>query len=441
MYTRFIKYIEDNKLLEPTHKVLLAVSGGVDSMVLLHMFEKSGFNYGIVHCNFQLRGEDSEKDEELVRKQVLATGVPAFFIKFDTIEFAKIHGISIEMAARRLRYDYFEKVRKENNFDFIATAHHQDDAIETFFLNLSRKTGIRGLTGIKIKTEFIIRPLLFACRIEITEYAKFYDVEFREDLTNNDIIYHRNFIRHQIIPLFNELNPSFKSNFAETLNNLRDAEDIYDYTIRSELINIIDQDDESISVDIEKLLKSPFPKVILHELLSVYNFNPSIPGQVFKGLRSEPGKRYYSNTHRLLKDRTKLFLTKLPAEEDQIFYLEDDDMELFVPVDLVIEKSGNINFQIVKSPDTACLDLDKLDFPLLIRKWKQGDYFQPLGMKGFKKLSDFFIDEKIPIHEKENIWLLCYGRRIVWIMGYRIDDRFKITAETKNILKISLRKK
>ncbi len=439
MLSSFMKYIREKELFNPEQKILLAVSGGVDSMVLLHLFEKSEYRYGVVHCNFQLRGEDSGKDEELVRKHILVHGTESFFTKFDTREFARIHGISIEMAARKLRYDYFEKVRKENNYDLIATAHHQDDLTETFFLNLSRKTGIKGLTGIKEKSQKIIRPLLFAGRREIELYAENNYIEHREDSTNKELIYQRNFIRHKIVPLFMELNPAFRNNFADTVINLRAAEEVYNYTIDTECKKIVSEIDEIVAINIPALLLSPFPGIVLYEILSNYNFNPALIKQVFAGLEAEPGKKYYSATHRLLKDREELFITALSKEEDQIFYIEEGDIEIFVPYNLSIEKLSILNFEMIKDPFVASLDFEKLDFPLLIRKWKQGDYFRPLGMKGFKKVSDFFIDEKIPLHKKEEAWILCCGPKIVWIMGYRIDDRFKITPGTKFVLKIDIK--
>ena len=227
MLEAFLRNCRDKQLFNPGQKVLLAVSGGIDSMVLLYLFEKSGFDYGIVHCNFQLRGDESDGDEEFVKREVLIHGVPAFFQTFDTKEYAQINGISIEMAARELRYDFFEKTRKEHNYDFIATAHHSDDLIETFFLNLSRKTGIKGLTGIKDKTGHIIRPLLFAGRDEIEAFAAGKTIEFREDSTNSEVVYQRNFLRHKILPLFTELNPSFKKNVLASIENLRDAENVY----------------------------------------------------------------------------------------------------------------------------------------------------------------------------------------------------------------------
>jgi tRNA(Ile)-lysidine synthase len=439
MLGRFLGYIKEKHLFEPQQKVLLAVSGGIDSMVLMYLFEKSEFDYGVVHCNFQLRGNESDKDEEFVRQQVLMHGVPFFSTRFDTEDYARVNGISIEMAARELRYNYFEKIRAENNYDFIATAHHQDDLLETFFLNLSRKTGIRGLTGIKEKSGHVIRPLLFAGRREIEDFAQANFIGFREDHTNSEVIYQRNFIRHRILPVFAELNPAFKKNLSETIENLRDVEDVFSFFMQKEIKNVISLDGDEVSVSIEKLKQFAFPEVLLFELMTPYNFNANVIQQVFNSLENLPGKQFYSKTHRLVKDREHFFLTPLPEPENRIFYIERDDTELFTPFDLTMERAGAETFKIIKNSNVACLDMKKLEFPLLIRKWKTGDYFQPLGMSGFKKISDFLIDEKIPVHQKEKIWLLCSGQKVVWVMGHRIDNRFKITEETRQILKIEIR--
>jgi tRNA(Ile)-lysidine synthase len=409
-------------------------------MVLLHLFEKSGYDYGIVHCNFQLRGDESEQDERFVRQQVLIHGVPSFFARFETEEFARLNGISIEMAARDLRYEFFEKTRKENNFNYIVTAHHQDDLIETFFLNLSRKTGIKGLTGIKEKSGYIIRPLLFTSREEIEKYARREFIDFREDSSNNEVVFQRNFLRHRILPLFSEMNPAFSKNILATIENLKEAEKIYSGYLEMEIEKVSAQNENGRVIFIEKLKNVPFPKNLLFEMMTEYNFNSSVIEKIVKGLDTESGRQYFSKTHRVVKDRENLYVTPLTNEGARIFYLEREDIELFAPMDLTIEKTNSKNFKIIKDRNVACLDLDKLEFPLLIRRWEQGDYFQPLGMVGFKKVSDFFIDEKIPLHEKENTWLLCSGKKIVWIMGRRIDNRFKITPETKNILKIEIRK-
>jgi tRNA(Ile)-lysidine synthase len=391
-----------------------------------------------VHCNFQLRGDESDGDEEFVKSEVLIHGVPAFFQTFDTNEYARMNGISIEMAARELRYEYFEKIRKENNYDFVATAHHSDDLIETFFLNLSRKTGIKGLTGIKEKAGNIIRPLLFANRDEIEAFAAKNYLEFREDSTNNEVIFQRNFLRHKILPLFTELNPSFKKNVLASIENLKDAETVYSGFFDSEKSKVVLDTGDSLLIDIEILKKSAFPKLLLLEILVDFGFNPTVVDDVFQSLDSDSGKQFFSKSHRLVKDREKLFVSPIEENGSKIYYIEADDIELFEPLEMNIEKHSGVGFKIRKEKNIACVDMEKLQFPLLIRKWQQGDYFQPLGMTGFKKVSDFFIDEKIPLHEKENTWLLCSGEKIVWIMGQRIDNRFKITLKTKNILQIEI---
>ncbi|QGY46645.1 tRNA lysidine(34) synthetase TilS [Maribellus comscasis] len=440
MLNRFFEFVKEKQLFESHQRVLLAVSGGIDSMVLLYLFEKSGFEYGIAHCNFNLRGEESDGDEKFVRGQVQLHGIPAFFQRFETEEYANLNGISIEMAARELRYDYFEKIRVEKNYDFIATAHHQDDLIETFFLNLSRKTGIKGLTGIKEKTSRIIRPLLFACRQEIEDFARLNFIEFREDSSNIEVVYQRNFLRHKILPLFQELNPAFKKNILASIENLKEAEQVYSRCLRVEHDKVVEKNKEEIIIKIEPLQNTLFPKVLLFEILSDFNFNSSVTDEIFQGLENDSGKQFFSKTHRLVKDRDKLFITPFSEQEERIFYIEKDDIELFEPMDLLIEKCDAKDFLISKESNVASLDLGELEFPLLIRKWRQGDYFQPLGMTGFKKVSDFFIDEKIPLHQKENIWLLCSGKKIVWIIGFRIDNRFKITTKTKMVYTIEMRK-
>jgi len=439
MLNKFIQNIKEKRLFEPDQKVLLAISGGIDSMVLLHLFEKSGYNYGIAHCNFQLRGDESDQDEEFVKKQVLIHGVPAFFETFETREYAAINGVSIEMAARELRYAFFEKIRIDNGFDYIVTAHHQDDLIETFFLNLSRKTGIKGLTGIKDKAGKIIRPLLFTDRIAIENYAQTNYIDFREDSSNNEVVFQRNFLRHKILPLFSELNPSFKKNILASIDNLKDAEKVYSSVLLSEKIDVVSKNGNEILINIEGIQKVPHPEILLFEILSEYNFNSTVVDEIYNSLSTESGKKFYSKTHRLVKDRESLFVSLIKEKEDKIYYIEKDDMELFTPLDINIEKLPANDFEIIKNSNVACLDIDTIEFPLLMRKWRQGDYFQPLGMTGFKKVSDFFIDQKLPLHEKENTWILCSGKKIVWIMGQRIDNRFKISPKTQNTLVVEIK--
>ena len=439
MFDRFSAYIRSKNLFEEGQKILLAVSGGIDSMVMLHLFEKSGFDYGVVHCNFQLRGAESDEDEEFVRRQVLIHGIPAWFKKFETEEYAGLNGISIEMAARELRYDWFSEIRKEQGFDYVATAHHADDQIETFFLNLSRKTGIKGLTGIREKSGEIIRPLLFASRSEIEKFARENFIEYREDSTNSESVYQRNFIRNKILPAFESMNPAFRKNVTESIENLKEAEAIYNNFCNREKSEIVEKSDNSISIDIKKLEHSEFPKTLLIEILSEYGFNPVVIGEIFKSLDAEPGRQFFSKTHRLVKDREMLFVVKNEEPVRHLFYVEKEEIELFQPLHLLISHHQTENFKLRKESQFACVDAGMLEFPLLIRKWQDGDYFQPFGMTGFKKLSDFFIDEKVPVHQKENTWLLCSGEKIVWVMGMRIDNRFRIDKSTRSVLQIEIR--
>ncbi|WP_319481566.1 tRNA lysidine(34) synthetase TilS [uncultured Draconibacterium sp.] len=436
MYDQFISNINQKQLIKSGQKVLLAISGGIDSMVLLHLFERSGFEYGIAHCNFRLRGDESDGDEAFVREQVEQHGTPVHFETFDTKEYASLKGISIEMAARELRYGFFERIRKEYEYDCIVTAHHQDDLIETFFLNLSRKTGIKGLTGIKEKKGKLIRPLLFASREDIEKYAAGNFISCREDSSNNEVVFQRNFLRHKILPLFSELNPAFKKNFMASVDNLKAAYEVYETTIDSEARRVLTEDKEQSVISIPELQNSPHPKIVLLEILSGFGFNSSVVDTVYQSLETLSGKQFFSKTHRLVKDRDALFIQELTNDEDRVYYIEQDDIELFAPFDISIERFDAKDFTIIKEANIACVDMDEVEFPLLIRKWQQGDYFQPLGMTGFKKVSDFFIDRKMPLHEKENTWLLCSGKKIVWIMGHRLDNRFKVTPSTKQVLKI-----
>lgn len=440
MFDRFIKNINQKQLIEPAQKVLLAVSGGIDSMVLFHLFEKSGLEYGIAHCNFQLRGDESDGDENFVREQVQQHGIPAFFESFDTREYADLKGISIEMAARELRYGFFERIRIENHYDYIVTAHHQDDLIETFFLNLSRKTGIKGLTGIKEIKGKVLRPLLFASRAEIEQYAAQNYIEYREDSSNNEDVFQRNFLRLKILPLFSELNPSFKKNFLASVQNLKAAEEVYLGSMNAEKVKVRTTEGEKARISIFELKHSLYPETLLHEILSEYGFNSAVIDEVYQSLETESGKQFYSKTHRVVKDREDLFISRMAVEEEEkLYYIEENDIELFAPMNLAIEKLNAVDFEIIRDSRVACINRDEVNFPLLIRKWKHGDYFQPLGMTGFKKLSDFFIDQKIPLHEKENTWLLCSGKKIIWIMGHRLDNRFKVTPETEQVLKIEIK--
>jgi len=437
MIDRFKSFIRENHLIRKSDKILLTVSGGIDSVVMLDLFIKTGYSCGIAHCNFGLRGAESDEDEDFVRHIAYQYGIRFFYKRFNTEEYAEDQSISIQMAARKLRYDWFEKIRREQSFDFIATAHNQDDVLETFFINLSRGSGIRGLTGIKVISGRIIRPMLFAPRNMIEEYAQENSISYREDSSNASDKYIRNKIRHKILPLFEVINPSFRAVLIETIQKLRDAESIYTDEINLRRNEIVSEKDEIITISLDRLRDLPQHKTYLFEFLSEYHFTPKQIAYIDESVNAASGKQFFSTTHRLVKDRSKMIITPIGDEEYRKFYIPEGTGQIFEPVHLefiIIDKTPG--FRIPSEPNIACLDYDLLSFPLLIRKWQSGDYFRPLGMKHRKKLSDFLVDQKISIVDKENLWLLLNNEDIVWVINQRIDERYKITPGTKQILMI-----
>ena len=436
MIDRFREFLESHLMMPPEGKVLLAVSGGVDSMVMWNLFHNAGINYAIIHCNFSLRGEESDSDERLVRDQAAEMATQLYVRKFDTLEYARMKGISIEMAARELRYAWFEEVRTAEGYVAVATAHHQDDLIETFFINILRKTGIKGITGFREKSGSLIRPLLFTNRREITAWATSRKISFRHDHSNNDVVFQRNFIRHEIIPRLETLNPAFRTNLTETMANLRQVEDFYMTEANRQIRKITDHDAPNEEIFISQLLKLPHPKQILFNWMNRFGFNAAVVDDVWSSLATAPGKRFFSGTHRLVIDRNKLIITTLTEEGSPLFYISDDEKEITQPLHLRLERHPAKDFTIIRDSAVACIDARLCEFPLVIRKWSPGEYFQPLGMTGFKKISDFFVDEKLSLPEKEQTWILYSGNKVVWIIGYRIDHRFRITTETKEVLVI-----
>lgn len=437
MLEEFRKYIHDHSLCKDGDRVLVAVSGGIDSVVLLNLFNLSGYNTGVAHCNFLLRGEESEGDARFV-EDLAASGSLPFHIKdFKTGEFATERGISLQMAARELRYGWFEQVRTENGYDIIATAHNQDDLMETFFINLSRSTGIRGLTGISTRTGSVIRPLLFASRGDITRYAEEKGICFREDSSNASGKYLRNRIRHQLLPFLEEQNPSFRNSLLETMRKLSETERLFSVEMEKIREDLLIREGDRILIRIPELQNLESARTILFELLSEFDFNSASIDDILESIKGPPGKRFFSPTHRLVKDREELILTPLRDEPERRYYLELSGGQIYDPLDLewILVKRTE-NFKIPTDPFTACLDMDLLEFPLILRRWQKGDYFQPLGMEGLKKLSDFLIDQKVSIPDKENTWLLTSGETIAWVIGHRIDNRFKITEKTTQILMI-----
>jgi len=435
MLKLFQNFIKKEKLFTKNHKILIAVSGGIDSVALCHLFHEASYTFGIAHCNFQLRGKESEEDEKFVKQLAKRFHVPFYIEKFKTKEYSKEKKISVQMAARDLRYAWFEGVRKKFGYDYIAVAHHQDDEIETFFINLIRGTGIAGLHGIKAKSGKIIRPLMFAKRKEIEEYIQVKKVKYREDSSNSSLKYMRNKIRHKLIPLLKEMNPEIEETITSEIQRVRKIEQLFLQSVKAKKAEIIKKERGLIKFDIKKLQHLDNRDLYLFEFLKPYGFSGDIIKNISEGLKAEPGKQFFSSTHRLIKDRSYLILSPVSlVEPGQKFIIMEDYKELKKPVHLkLITGSVSKRFKLVKDKNIGMFDHDKLSFPLTIRKWNSGDFFQPFGMKGKKKLSDFFTDLKLSLYDKENVWLLCNGDDIIWCIGHRTDDRYKVNANTKKV--------
>jgi tRNA(Ile)-lysidine synthase len=415
-------------------KILLGISGGIDSMVLAYLMKALGFDLTLAHVNFKLRGNQSDADENFVTQWAQNNKLPLFKISYDTTAIAKDRKLSIEMAARDLRYDWFNKLIDDYNFDFVAVAHHLNDNIETVLMNLSRGTGIAGLSGMKDVNGKIIRPLLEFSRIDIEEFASDVGLEWREDLTNAETIYKRNKIRHELVPVFEQINPSFVSSFSKTIANLRQTELIQEEYLKSVDYSFWKEQDEVVEIDIEKLKSIVAFETVLREKLKPYGFNNV--EDVINSFSLESGKEYFSSTHRIVKDRSKLILTEKKEEKNGVFYITGKTVELIYPIHIQLKHVDE--FKENTSNLVAYLDREKLKFPLILRKWEEGDFFYPQGMKGKKKLSKYFKDEKFSLVDKENQWLLVSDNKIVWVIGKRLDDRFKLTNSTVEILKIHL---
>jgi tRNA(Ile)-lysidine synthase len=437
MIERFLSYIESNSLCGTGNRILLTVSGGIDSMVMMDLFLAAGYKTGVAHCNFGLRGEESDEDQRFVESAARISGVECHTRRFQTGKVASEEKLSIQMAARKLRYAWFEEVRGKQGYDFIATAHNQDDVLETFFINLSRGTGIRGLTGIPPRSGKVIRPLLFASRESIREYAESRNLSYREDSSNASDKYLRNRIRHKLLPMLEEQNPAFRKSLMETIDKLSETERIYSEEMEKQKKSLVMHKEGRTLIRIEELGKHPSRNTLLYEILSDFNFGSTAIEDIGKSLGGHPGKQFYSPTHRLVKDREELILIPLKEDQSRKYYLELEEGQIFDPINLEwVIAENNPGFTVPRDPSVACLDLDLLDFPLILRRWQQGDYFRPFGMKGTKKLSDFLIDEKLSLPDKENVWLLASGQKIVWVVGLRIDDRFKITGKSRHVLMI-----
>ncbi len=432
-------YINTHHLITPSDKVLMAVSGGRDSVCMASVLLKLGYQIAIAHCNFKLRGKDSDKDEQFVKDWAKAHNIACFTIRFDTLQYASEHKISTQMAARDLRYDWFERLSEEHQFTKIAIAHNSDDVAETFFINLIRGTGLDGLTGIKPIVGKIIRPLLSVSRDEIDRYIQENQIAYREDVTNASVKYLRNKIRHQVLPEFKSISVHFNQTLIENIAHLNDSKCIVDNEVERLRQKLFVSQNEQILIPIADLLNLDFLSAYLYELLKPYQFTKSVVQNLLDSLSGESGRQFYSDTHRIVKDRDYLILTNLETlERDEKYSIEESDLTIEKPLHLMFTNSTDK--KIIPSASIAYLDKDKLQFPLTLRKWKAGDKFVPLGMSSQQKVSDFLINQKVSRIEKEQTYVLLSKEDIVWLVGHRINDRYKITEDTHYVFKIEIQK-
>ena len=433
MINQFKEHIAVNfpELLE--NRFLVACSGGVDSVVLAHLCSLNKMDFSIVHCNFQLRGYESDMDAFFVEDLARKLGKKIYIKDFDTNSYVNINKVSLQMAARELRYRWFEELMKKNKIKTLVTAHHADDNLETFIINLSRGTGIKGLTGIPAKTSNISRPLLIFSRAQIMQFAEIKNISWREDHSNLDKKYLRNKIREDVIPRLRELHPGFLGNYEATRANLEGSAALLENYLAEIKQELFQQEDDLIRIPINALLKLDPIKVYMYELFHQYGFKEW--NDVVGLLTASSGKEIYSQTHRLLKDRQYLLLQPLHPSTIEKFKIDAASGTITKPINMKIDEVKAMGEQ---SKRILYVDKETLNHKLSIRKWEKGDYFYPFGMNGTKKVSKFYKDEKLDLISKEKQWLLCSGDAIVWIIGRRGDDRFKVTPETKNILRFTI---
>lgn len=443
----FKNYIHKAGLYVPSDRLLLAVSGGIDSMVLADLCHQAGYTFAIAHCNFKLRGDASDGDESSVKQWAEKHSVPFFTVSFDTVQLADERKQSIQLAARELRYEWLEEIRQKEGYDWILTAHHLNDSIETILYNFTKGCGLKGLHGIPEKNGFIVRPLLFATRVEIEAFAKMQGIAWREDASNETDKYARNFIRHQIVPLLISINPAFESGAAQTIQRIQEAEHLYHWAISNIMAPLTEEVDTGLCISFEPLLKNPARSTILYEYLLPYGFNADQIQQLFQTLEAfpdhQPGAQFAAAKYQLLVDRRVLLLEPIELRQQTIYILSSFDKQLELPDGkILIEKAEGKPALFYQDNYTVCLDLTETDFPLTVRHWQAGDFFHPLGMKGkTQKLQDFFTHQKLNRLEKDRVWIVETAEKaIAWVVGHRIDHHFRIDADTDGYFVLSFKK-
>lgn len=431
---QLLNHINRSALCKTTDKILLAVSGGLDSMVMLHLLKDAGFALGVAHCNFQLRGDASNEDEAFVAETCRQFNIPFHLKRFDTEAFARQSAVSIQMAARDLRYNFFQQTIVKFGYDHVATAHHFNDVIESVFLNLVRGTGMDGLRGIAVKKQNIIRPMMFATREMIHTFAMEQGIRWRDDATNDTDDYRRNFLRNQVLPKLKEMNPAFVDGFRETHERLLGARafaEAFIDEVRSSAMET--RRDHTVTLEIAAIQKAPHSAVLLWELIKHLGFRYDQCKKITAD--HQPGKLFFSDTHQLVVDRS-LYIIEGKQQRDFVTQLIQEGQQRAgsPPQCLTLREIPADKFALKNDAQLAQLDAGLLQFPLTWRRWQSGDYFVPLGLRAEKKVSDFLIDLKMPFNAKADVTVLESAGEIVWIVGFRISDRFKITDETKTVL-------
>lgn len=449
----YIDFIQQNQLFYSSDKLLLAVSGGIDSVVLAHIAKEAGQQFSIAHCNFRLRGEESERDEAFVRELAGTLEVPLYIRHFDTKQYAEAQKVSIQVAARDLRYNWFRAIldgkaaadlqegipETEAPYQYLLTAHHQGDNIETVFMNFCKGTGIAGLKGILPRQERIIRPLLFASREDILTYARQHQLAWVEDSSNDETKYTRNYFRKVILPSVEKIYPQVRGNISANIERIREAAELYDQAVALAKKKMVEIHGTEVRVPVLKLAKSSPRRTLIYEIIKEYGFTAHQAEEVEKLLTSETGRYISSATHRILRNRAWLVISPLEIIKDQVVVVNRGENEvLFSESRLLLKWLEGENVKFASDNNIAVLDAKEIQFPLILRKWKEGDYFYPLGLRKKKKLARFFIDQKLSKNEKEKVWVVESHKKIVWVIGYRIDDRFKITPSTQKALQLSI---
>lgn len=430
---QFIAYIKKNALFEPTDKIVLAVSGGRDSVLMAQLFKLAGFQFSIAHCNFNLRGDESRRDEAFVKLLATTLEVPFDVAHFDTEAYAATHQLSTQMAARELRYNWFEKLRREIGYDYIALAHHQNDSIETVLLNLTRGTGISGMHGILPKRDKLIRPLLFLTRQEIDDLVEENNISFIEDSSNESGKYARNRIRLSVVPHLQELNPNLEQTFAQNMERFAETEELVQLVVSQLRTALMREDKGDCYLPIAKIKALVPQKLLFFELLKPFQFRASVVNEILEALNKQSGTSFYSESHRVTIDREELIISPLEDKNEGHTLIHPQDKSAWIGEQEIALTYVEANVY-EASANKACVDVAKLIFPLVLRFRQEGDKFMPLGMKNFKKLSDFLIDSKVPLPQKEKIPLLVNGNgEIIWVAGWRQDNRYKVNATTKKV--------